>query len=51
MVDKNINNIWIVDRKRCIYCGNCSNICPVIAIILNSYLLSSSSRLLIDQLT
>ena len=29
-----LSGSWIVDRKRCIYCGNCESVCPVVAINL-----------------
>lgn len=28
-------NIWTIDRKRCIFCGNCTIVCPVNAISQN----------------
>jgi len=26
------NFCWTIDRKRCVFCGNCGNVCPVLAI-------------------
>lgn len=41
---------WVIDRKRCVFCGNCSASCPVVAITQTSFPGPLPHRVLVEVL-
>lgn len=42
---------WHIDRRRCVFCGNCTSVCPVLAIAQSSFPGGNPARVLVESLS